>query len=387
MAYPMTDAVATARSFHERFRASSDQLEAQRRMPDALARDMASAGMFRLLVPKCYQGLEVHPQEFFDAIATTAEADGAIGWCQMIGTTTGMMSASLPELWSQTMYGDHPDTITTGVTAPIGKAVREGGNLRVSGRWPFGSGSQVSDWICGGCLIQGEDGPELNDAGAPKALLVFFPAAEVTIHEDSWRTSGLRGTGSNDIEVNNLLVPEGRWVELGGRPQIDTPLYRFPTLGLLALGVSAVSIGIARHAISAFVELATGKVPTGSGRTLAERAAAQKDLAQADALVQSAAALTQVAINTSWEVASRGDRLSTENKAQLRLAASNNAWAAAKAVDLVYHAAGGSAIYETSPLQRCFRDVHVATQHIMVAQPTYEVIGRVRLGLPARSPL
>jgi len=383
----MADAIATARSFHERFRASSDALEQSRRMPDELARDMAAAGMFRLLVPKQHQGLEVHPQEFFDAIATTAQADGAVGWCQMIGTTTGMMSASLPEQWARTIYGEHPNTITTGVTAPIGTATREGNDLRVSGRWPFGSGSQISDWICGGCLIQGEEGPELNDAGVPRALLVFFPAAEVTIHEDSWRTSGLRGTGSNDIEVNNLLVPEGRWVELGGRPLVDAPLYRFPTLGLLALGVSAVAIGIARHAISAFVDLATAKVPTGSGRTLAERAAAQKDLAQAEALVQSAAALTRVAIETSWDIASHGGRLSTENKAQLRLAASNNAWSAAKAVDLVYHTAGGSAIYETSPLQRCFRDVHVATQHIMVAQPTYEVIGRVRLGMPARSPL
>lgn len=383
----MTDALTTSISFHERIRASAESLENNRRMPDALARDMAAAGMFRLLVPKCYQGMEVHPQEFFDTLVTTAQADGAVGWCQMIGVTTGMMAASLPENWSQHMYAANPDTITTGVTAPLGTATREGDDLRVSGRWPFGSGSQISDWICGGCLLEGDDGPELNDAGVPRVLLVFFAAADVTIHENSWQTSGLRGTGSHDIEVSNLLVPAGRWVEMGGRPKIDSPLYRFPTLGLLALGVSAVAIGIAHHAIDAFVELAAGKVPTGSGRTLAERAAAQKDLAQAEALVRSATALTRVSIADAWEIASSGGRLGTEDKAALRLAATNNAWSAAKAVDLVYHAAGGSAIYETSPLQRCFRDVHVATQHIMVAQPTYEVLGRVKLGMPARSPL
>lgn len=383
----MTDAVATARRFHDTFRAHSDTMESARRLPDTLAREMAEAGMFRLLVPRCYQGLEAHPQEFFDAIATSGEADGAVGWCQMIGATTGMMSASLPEQWSEAIYGSNPNSITTGVTAPSGRAERVDGGLKVTGRWSFGSGCQVSDWICGGCLIHGEDGPELNASGAPRALLVFFPAAAVKIHADSWQTSGLRGTGSNDIEVENLLVPEGRWVELGGRPRVDTTLYRFPTLGLLALGVSAVAIGIARHAIASFVELATDKVPTGSGRTLAERAAAQKDLARAEALVRSAVALTGDAIAGAWETARSGGRLSTEDKASLRLAASNNAWSAAEAVDLVYHAAGGSAVYESSPLQRCFRDVHVATQHIMVAQPTYEVIGRVKLGLPARSPL
>ena len=95
-------------------------------MPDDLAREMAQAGMFRLLVPKCYQGLEVHPQEFFDALVTTSEADGAVGWCQMIGVTTGMMAASLPQNWSEAMYAANPDTVTTGVTAPMGRAVREG---------------------------------------------------------------------------------------------------------------------------------------------------------------------------------------------------------------------------------------------------------------------
>jgi indole-3-acetate monooxygenase len=383
----MSDAVAIAASFHEQIRAQSDDMEQARRFPQALASRMAAAGMFRLLVPDCYHGAQVHPQAFFDALATTAEADGAAGWCQMIAVTTGLMSATLPEPWAQKLYGENPDVITTGVTAPIGRAARVSDGLLVSGRWPFGSGCQISDWICGGVMIDGPDGPERNEQGVPRTLLVFFPASEVTIHDQTWQTSGLRGTGSHDIEVNEQLVPEGRWVEMGTRPRVDAPLYRFPTLGLLALGVSAVAIGIARHAISAFVELASGKVPTGSGRTLAERAAAQKDLAQASALVQSAAALTREAIDESWATASAGEKLSTEHKARLRLAATNNAWSAAEAVDLVYHAAGGSAIYDSSPLQRCFRDVHVATQHIMVAQPTYEVVGRVQLGMPPRSPL
>lgn len=375
---------ALAQSFHDEIRSRSAAIEADRRMPLDLARRMAEAGMFRLLVPECYGGSQVHPRQFFDALVATARSDGAVGWCQMIAATTGLLSASLPDAWAEAIYGADPNCISTGVTAPLGRAEPAAGGYRVSGRWPFGSGSQVSDWICGGCLIIEHGAPRLNDHGMPESLLVMFPAHEVTIH-DTWHTSGLRGTGSHDIEVNDLLVPEGRWTVLGGRARIDAPLYRFPTLGLLALGVSAVALGIAEHAIEAFIALATDKVPTGSRRALAERAGAQKDLARAQALVAAARAYTNVVIDRAWEQAAGAGRLGMDVKAELRLAASNNAWSGAAAVDLLYHAAGGSAIYETSALQRCFRDVHVATQHIMVAQPTFEVVGKVMLGIDPKT--
>lgn len=360
--------------------ATGPEIERARRVSDDLARRMAAAGLFRMLVPETYGGGEVHPQVFFDTLAATARADGAVGWVLMIGATTGVMAASLPDEWSRTLYGDHPDNITSGVTAPIGRAVPVEGGMRVSGRWPFGSGSQVSQWICGGCLVMDGETPRQGPHG-PQSLLMFFPREAVTIHEDTWFTSGLCGTGSHDIEVTDVFVPEGRWVELGRRARVDAPLYRFPTLGLLAIGVSAVAVGIAERAIEAFIELATKKTPTGSRRSLAERSSAQKDLARAEALVGSARALTRDAIGNAWEAATGTGRLEMRHKAGLRLAASNNAWSAAEAVDLLYHAAGGTAIYQTSPLQRCFRDVHVATQHIMVAQPTYEVLGKISLGI------
>ncbi|MGE0622208.1 MAG: acyl-CoA dehydrogenase family protein [Pseudomonadales bacterium] len=360
--------------------ATGPEIERARRVPEDLARRMAAAGLFRMLVPETYGGGEVHPQVFFDTLAATARADGAVGWVLMIGATTGVMAASLPDDWSRTLYGDHPDNITSGVTAPIGRAVPVEGGMRVSGRWPFGSGSQVSQWICGGCLVMDGETPRQGPHG-PQSLLMFFPREAVTIHEDTWFTSGLCGTGSHDIEVTDVFVPEGRWVELGRRARVDAPLYRFPTLGLLAIGVSAVAVGIAERAIEAFIELATKKTPTGSRRSLAERSSAQKDLARAEALVGSARALTRDAIGNAWEAATGTGRLEMRHKAGLRLAASNNAWSAAEAVDLLYHAAGGTAIYQTSPLQRCFRDVHVATQHIMVAQPTYEVLGKISLGI------
>jgi alkylation response protein AidB-like acyl-CoA dehydrogenase len=376
--------VAVAESFLAELRSRAAEIEAARDLPQDLARRMAQAGMFRLLVPERYGGDQVHPRDFFDALVTTARGDGAVGWCQMIGATTGLLAGSLPETWAQAIYGDHPDGITCGVTAPMGRAEPVEGGYRISGRWPFGSGCRVADWICGGCLVMEDGAPRPGAHGVPEAILVMFPAHEVTIH-DTWHTSGLCGTGSHDIEVRDALVPEGRWTVLGKRATVDAALYRFPTLGLLALGVSAVALGIAEHAIEAFIELAGAKVPTGSRRTLAERAGTQKDLARARALVASARAYTHDAVDRAWRQAEQEGRLGHETKAELRLAATNNAWSAVEAVDLMYHLGGGTSIYRANDLQRCFRDVHVTTQHIMVAQPTYEVVGKVMLGIDPKT--
>jgi len=354
-------------------RNTADEREKKRCLSPALAQELANSGMFNMLVPKRYAGREVDPHVFLDTLIAGAKADGAVGWCMMIANTTGLLSASLPDEWAQKIYGSNPAAITCGVTAPYGKIDHEGDALRISGRWPYGSGGNVSEWIAGGCLLHEAEKP-------PTPLLVFFHKSEVTLH-NNWDTSGLRGTGSNDFEVNNVLVPAGRWVALGGRARVEAPLYSFPTLGLLALGVASVSAGIAQRAIEEFIELASAKTPTGSTRSLATRESVQKDLARAQAAEASARAYMHATVEDAWQAAKQGERISREQKAELRLAASNAAWQSATAVDLLYHAAGGSAIYADSVLQRCFRDVHVTTQHIMVAQPTFEMLGKLPLGL------
>lgn len=367
-------------------RDAAAEAEQQRRMAPATAQQLAQEGVFRMLVPAELNGGEVHPQVFFDTLVALATADGAAGWVSMIGSTTGLLSASLPEAWGQQIYAENPNVVSTGVTAPIGKATLVEGGMRISGRWPWGSGSQVSDWISGGAFIMEDGKPRTNKHGQPEPVLVFFKAEEVTIH-DTWYTSGLRGTGSNDIEVQDLFVPEGRWVTLGGRARVETPLYQFPTFGLLALGVSAVAIGIAQRALDEFIELAGGKTPTGSTRPLAARSSVQKELALAQTKISAAQALTQDRVGQAWQVAQAGDRLSMQHKADLRMAATNNAWSATAAVDALYNAAGGTAVFSDHPLQRCFRDVHVVTQHIMVAQPTLETIGKVMLGIDPKTPV
>jgi alkylation response protein AidB-like acyl-CoA dehydrogenase len=164
-------------------------------------------------------------------------------------------------------------------------------------------------------------------------------------------------------------------------------LYQFPLLGLLALGVSSVSLGLGYKALNAFKDLAGVKSPTGSKRKLIDRPAVQADVAKSVADLESAEAYINFAIDNAWSSASKGDRLSLAHKGKLRLAAVNATHKSVAAVDRLYQLGGGSSIYETSELQQCFRDIHVTTQHIMVASPIFEVVGKVELGIDPRQPI
>lgn len=361
----------------------SAEIEQLRALPPDLAQKLAQSGVVRCLVPRDYGGLEVHPEAFIDALIQLARADAATGWCAMVTATTGMLAASLPDHWAREIYADDPLVITCGVTAPMGKAVREDDHYRVSGRWPFGSAAASARWIIGGCIVTEDEAAQQSEpAGPPPIKLMFFPRAAVKLH-DNWHVSGLRGTGSGDIEVTDARIPADRCVTLGTPARVDRPLYRFPQFGLLALGVASVAIGIGQRALQETVDLAAGKVPTGGRKRLADKASLQADVGRADASLRSAEAWMQATVQNAWDSAAAGDRLSLQQRSDLRAAAAHATWAAVDAVDRLYHAGGGSAIYSGSPLQRCFRDVHVATQHIMVNQSIFEMTGRVRLGLPA----
>jgi alkylation response protein AidB-like acyl-CoA dehydrogenase len=376
--------LAAVRALAPAIRERAEEIEQGRRVPIDLVRGLADAGAFRMCVPQALGGGETDVVTLLDVIEETARADGSAGWIVMIGATSGLISGYLPLEVAREIYG-RPDVVTGGVFAPRGEAVVVEGGYRARGRWAFGSGSEHCSWLLGGCVVVDGGTPRMLGRGIPDSRMMLFPASDVRII-DTWTVSGLRGTGSHDLEVSDVFVPAARAVSLiTDRPQAEGPLFRFPVFGLLALGIAAVATGIARTAIDELIGIAGAKTPTGSKRLLGERAVIQMQVAQAEAALQSSRAWLRAAVEEAWDAARATGAIPVAQRTALRLAATEATIRATKAVDLMYEAGGGTAIYATSPLQRCFRDIHVVTQHTMVSPSTYELTGRLLLGLDTDS--
>jgi alkylation response protein AidB-like acyl-CoA dehydrogenase len=366
----------------------TDEIERNRFMPQDIADHAARLGLHRLCIPAAYGGHEAHPMVLVDVVERLARVDGSTAWCVFIGATSGVTAAFLSPEEARNFIGD-PMSIVAGVFAPRGQArhaVKNGvAGYSVSGRWQWGSGSRNARWIMGGALVMGEDGkPEMTPVGVPQNRMMIFPAHEVTLH-DTWTVSGLCGTGSTDFEVKEVFVPSARAPSLLSDKPLDRPLYCFPTFGLLGIGIAAVALGLARGSIDALVDLAGGKTPQGSAKPLAARPKAQIDVSEAEALVRSARAWLARTIEAAWEAASREGAITVEHRRDIRLATTHAVRAATRAVDLMYTLGGGTSVYRTSVLQRHFRDIHVATQHMMVGEATLELTGRLFLGVPTNT--
>lgn len=363
----------------------SDAIESARRLPEPLARKAIDLGLMRLCAPVEAQGLEADPATMVRALETIAIEDASASWVVMIAATTSTLAGTYPLEVSHEAFGH--DDVWCGVAAPLGRAVREGDGFRVTGRWPFGSGSQVATWMAGGCIVMDGDTPATSANGAPEIRLCLMPIAEVTIH-DTWRVNGLRGTGSHDWEVRDVFVPIERTNALGvDHPWCDRPAFAFPIWGLLSLGIAGVALGIGRAAIDELTRLAGEKTPIGASRRLAERSQVQEQAARAEARLRGARAFLFEAMDDAWQTASGGGRPSMRQRATIRLAATNVAHSCAEVVDAMYTAGGATANYDSSPLQRHFRDIHALTQHVMVQPTTWEMTGRILLGLPPSTPM
>ena len=365
-----------------------DEIEENRFLPQDIADHAARLGLHRLFIPAAYGGLEANPMTLVDVAERIARVDGSTAWCVFIGATSGMTAAFVNEAEARAAFGD-PMSIAAGVFAPRGKAqhAEENGvaGYRVSGRWQWGSGSRNARTIMGGAMILGDDGkPEMSPEGVPQNRMMIFDADQVQLL-DTWRVSGLCGTGSTDFEVSDVFVPATRAPSLISDKPLQRPLYCFPTFGLLGIGISAVALGLARGSIDALIELAGGKTPQGSTKPLALRAKAQLDVSEAEALTRSARSYLAETIEAAWAAASSDGKITVAHRRDIRLATTHAVKVATRAVDLMYTLGGGTSVYKTSPLQRHFRDVHVATQHMMVSDATYELTGRLFLGVPTNT--
>jgi indole-3-acetate monooxygenase len=380
------EALARAEAAAQRLAGRQAEIEALRRLPDDVAGLLTEQGLMDLLTPASLGGPELHPATFFRVIERLAQADASCAWVSFISCTTALVAAYLPAKGAQALFA-RPGLRCAGVFAPRGQAVRVEGGYRVSGRWAWGSGVHHAHLVSVGCLVPGSDGrPEALPSGAPRVLSVVLPRSAVQ-PLDNWTSVGLAGTGSGEFDVKDAFVPGEHTACLLADAPLPRPLYRFPVFGLLALAIAAVSSGIARLAIDSLVDVAGGKRPQGSSRTLAERGAVQLAVAEAESEWRSARAFAFEAVQSAWGEAealgSGTGHISVAARRDMRLASTHLVHTGARIVDRMFTLAGGTAVFAASPLQRCLRDAHVATQHMMVGEATHELAGRLLLGLPA----
>jgi indole-3-acetate monooxygenase len=365
------DLQVATRQIADKAREMRSDIDTARRLPDELVEMLRDSGLLRAGAPAEVNGLELPPGVGLRAAEELARSDASTGWCVSIGITSTLLVAYLPTSSRDQLFGDGRG-LAAGVWAPRGKGRSVDGGVVVSGRWAFCSGICHADMMFAGCFVDEQSVPSV----------VALPKEDLRL-VDTWHTLGLRGTGSHDTVADEVFVPTDRVLSIFDGPVVDRPLYRFPPFGFFALSVAAPALGNARAAIDDLIELAGGKKGLGSTRTLAERAATQAAVATAESALSGARALYYEAIDDAWQASQTGEPVPVELRNRLRLAATHGMRTSADVVRTMYDLAGGTAIYDDSPLQRRFRDAYTATAHFQVNEASRELPGRILLGLRA----
>jgi indole-3-acetate monooxygenase len=368
-------------------RAARGEIEESRRLPMRLVEELKRAGTFRMAMPRSWGGPELDLLSQLRVIEELSAADASVGWCAMINSDGGYLSALIDQEAGREMYRDLDAPTASSFGKPAGKAVRTDGVYRVSGRWRFSSGCQHSKWIVGGCIVYDGDKPKLSPTGLPQTRCCFMPAEQCEII-DTWYTTGLRGSGSNDFAVTDLFVPAQRtlsWQE----PKVlrPGPLYSFPLL--FTAKAAAVPLGIAREALDAFAQMALttgGRQFVEEGRLtpavrMCEQPHIQIAFAQARAAAGAARSYVYEVMGEVWSTLASRQRLTGDQIGRYWLAILSAFNGCVEAVDLLYKAGGGPSVYANGVLDHAFRDIHTISQHVLVSIRNYEVAGRSLLGL------
>lgn len=357
-----------------------DRAEKERHLPEALFGALREADVLRVSTPSSVGGLELDEATTVQLIEELSALDGAVGWNVMVVSNTATIASYLPSAALREVYAEGPSATVAGALLPKGAARPVPGGYVLTGRWTMASGCQQASWMVA-CSVVMEDGkPRPSSTGGTDIRSFFLPKKECHFL-DTWHTTGLRGTGSHDWDVSEVFVPEHRSFPIlldgertGGLFVRDFANYAVPR-------VAAVALGIARDALGSFLELAKTKVPTVATGTLANQHVTHLQVGRAEALLRAGRALLYETVRSVPFTPAWSEPLTDEQRASLRMAGAHAAKCAAEVVDIVFKAAGTSGIYSGSRIERAFRDVHVASQHINVAESNLEMVGQYLLGL------
>jgi len=376
------DPISRARALAPLIEASAPRIEADRALPPELLEQLHTARLFRTLLPRSTGGDEATPETFARMMEIIARADASTAWC--IGQASGCSMAAAyvaPEV-ARAVWGARDAALAWGSVGPDQIADEVDGGYRVNGKWNFASGGHHATWFGGHCRVREADGTfRTNPDGSPYERTMLFPRESITL-TGNWNVMGLRGTGSDTYTVTDLFVPAAFTVRRDRdeerRPHGQGALYRFTTTHLYASGFASVALGIARGMLDAFVALASEKTPLSTTRMLRDSPVLQSGLAWAEGQWRSARAQLYMALREANE---QSGPLSIEHKVAIRLATTFAIHQAKQVADFAWTEAGATAVFESNPFERRFRDIHAVTQQVQGRRNHFETVGQHLMGL------
>ena len=383
------DPIERARRLRPLIEQMSSTIERDRELPSGLRTAMHEAGLFRLLLPHSVGGEEVEPDVLVAAVEEVAKGDASTAWCMAQGSGCSMSAAYLDPSVTQQIFGDRQAVLAWGPVGPNAKATAVEGGYLVTGTWLYASGSRHAEWLGGHSPLFDADGkPRLSSDGRPAERTMLFPKSKAAI-KDVWQVIGLKGTGSDTYTVTDLFVPASHTFtrESAADRRETGPLYRFTTFQLYGAAFAGVALGVARAALDAFLPMASSKIPMLQSKPLRDNAVVQSKVALAEARWQSSRAYLMQTLRDMWDTALRGETFTLQQRAALRLAGVHAILESREVIEIAYHLAGGTAIFENQAFERRLRDIHAVTQQVQSQIANYEVAGQVLLGLPVSSKL
>jgi alkylation response protein AidB-like acyl-CoA dehydrogenase len=365
-------------------RAGASVAETERNVPKSTVDAIRDAGLFKIWVPKNLGGWEVDPVTALRIFEDISSIDSAAGWLVQMSAAVGGLGVFFEDKAVDEMFKGG-DNILADSFSPPGQAVPVEGGYKLTGQFPFASNCRNADWfIALGMVMDGKD-PKLVD-GNPMMKMMAFPMSEAKV-VDNWNTLGMRGTGSNDVKATDLFVPEHRAPALAPITAAANSKWSSEIANLtiwhIITSMGVAPLGIARAAIESFVVLGKAKTPAYQVDPMNTQALAHYRLGEAKAILAGARAGLFDSMSRTWDSASAGNLITTEQKCDLQMAASYAARAACDAVELVAASSGAAAFREGTPLDRHLRDLRTITQHAFISSDRFRDVGAISMGQAA----
>ncbi len=376
-----TDPIARARKLTPLLAAAAPRIDAARELPPDVLDAMHAEGMFRLLVPRALGGSELDPATYIQCVEAIAAGDASVAWCMNQGSGCSMSAGYLQPEAAREVFGGERDVLAWGM-GPGAKAIRVEGGWRVTGNWAFASGSRHATWLGAHCPCFDADGtPQRYPDGRPWDRTMLFRREIATI-KDIWQVVGLRGTGSDSYSVTDLFVDDAHTLTRDRPQERREPglIYKFAAMQIYASGFAAVAMGTARAALDSFIELARGKTPALMQTGLRDNAVIQSAIGMADAKLCAARTWLLAVLHDAQDATLVAGEVSTEHRMRIRQASTYAIHQAKEVVDVAYHEAGSTAIFDSNPFERRFRDVNTVTQQVQGRRSHFETIGLHILG-------